>query len=43
MEALKQFLNEIRREDGFEKYLKTIIENYKEAIQSLPNLNELNE
>ena len=43
MEALKQFLNELRREDGFEKYLKTIIENYKEAIQSLPNLNELND
>ena len=43
MEALKQFLNEIRLEDGFEEYLKTIIENYKSAIQSLPNLNKINE
>ena len=43
MEALKQFLNEIRLEDGFEEYLKTIITNYKSAIQSLPNLNKINE
>ena len=43
MAAKKQFLNEIRCEDGFEEYLKTIIKNYKDAIQSLSDLNKINE
>ena len=39
MEAKKQFLNEMRNEEkGFEKYLKIIINNYKEAIHSLTDL-----
>ena len=41
MEAKKQFLNNLKNEYGFEEYLKTLIKNYKEAIQSLANLNKI--
>ena len=41
MEAKTQFLNELRNEYGFEEYLKSIIENYKQAIKSLTNLNKI--
>ena len=41
IEAKRQFLNEIRNDSGFEEYLKIIIKNYKDAIQSLTNLNKI--
>ena len=40
MEATKQFLNQLRNEAGFEKYLKAIIKSYKEAIESLNEINQ---
>lgn len=40
-EAKIQFINDLRNEYGFEDYLKSLIENYKEAIQSLPKLNKI--
>ena len=40
LEAKKQFLNELRNEYGFEEYLKSLINNYKNAIQSLTNLDK---
>ena len=38
-EAKKEFLKDLK-EIGYEEYLKSIIENYKEAIESLPSLND---
>lgn len=40
MEATKQFLNQLKNEAGFEKYLKAIIKSYKEAIESLNEINQ---
>ena len=40
-EAKIQFINELRNEYGFKGYLKSLIENYKEAIQSIPKLNKI--
>ena len=41
LEAKKQFLNDLRNEYGFEEYLKSLIDNYKIAIQSLTNLDKI--
>ena len=38
--AKKQFLNELKRENNIKNYLNKIIDNYKYAIESLPNLND---
>jgi hypothetical protein len=38
-EAKKEFLKDLK-EIGYKEYLKSIIKNYKEAIESLPSLND---